>query len=282
MIFQENVTGHLQISTPTDFKHDGIFLVMEGAVNLQISSKNVGIIDAFYNSVKPIQLLSSTCEISNSGRIPSGVTHIPFEIPLKAKANRTLYETYHGVYVNISYLLRCDIKRSFLSKDIQKIQEFLVQSKHSILPLVKELRPVEINLTPRIISGSDAGAPDFHLYGRLDSTYCNISKPITGHLKFKKCAIPVRSLELQLVRVETCGCAEGFAKESTEIQNIQIGDGDIPLNTEIPIYMIFPRLFTCPSLIEHNFKIEFEINIVIIFQNDHLITNNFPIILYRM
>ncbi|XP_044762605.1 vacuolar protein sorting-associated protein 26C isoform X2 [Coccinella septempunctata] len=277
----ELVSGIIQISASTDVKHEGIILTMEGAVNLQISSRNAGIIDAFYNSVKPIILVNSTCEISSGSRIPAGITQIPFQIPLKAKTNRTLYETYHGVYVNICYTLRCDMKRSFLSKDIQKTQEFLVQCKHSILPSVRETRGVEINLTPQSILGNTLGAPDFHLAGKLDSTYCNISRPFKGHLELKKCSVPLRSLEIQLVRVETCGCAEGFAKESTEIQNIQIGDGDLPLNTKIPIYMIFPRLFTCPTLVEHNFKIEFEINIVIIFENDHHITNNFPIILYR-
>ncbi|XP_044762606.1 vacuolar protein sorting-associated protein 26C isoform X3 [Coccinella septempunctata] len=247
----ELVSGIIQISASTDVKHEGIILTMEGAVNLQISSRNAGIIDAFYNSVKPIILVNSTCEISSGSRIPAGITQIPFQIPLKAKTNRTLYETYHGVYVNICYTLRCDMKRSFLSKDIQKTQEFLVQCKHSILPSVRETRGVEINLTPQSI----LGAPDFHLAGKLDSTYCNISRPFKGHLELKKCSVPLRSLEIQLVRVETCGCAEGFAKESTEIQNIQIGDGDLPLNTKIPIYMIFPRLFTCPTLVEHNFKI---------------------------
>lgn len=90
-----------------------------------------------------------------------------------------------------------------------------------------------------------------------------------------------------------------FIFAATEIQNIQIGDGDIPHNIEIPIYMVFPRLFTCPTLITPNFKIgehahhvnfiynkvylfsEFEINIVIVFQDDHLVTNNFPIVLTR-
>lgn len=104
---------------------------------------------------QPIILVNSTCEISSGGRIPAGVTQIPFQIPLKAKTNRTLYETYHGVYVNISYILRCDIKRSFLSKDIQKTQEFLVQCKHSILPSVREVRAVEINLTPQSILGNN-------------------------------------------------------------------------------------------------------------------------------
>jgi len=42
---------------------------------------------------------------------------------------------------------------------------------------------------------------------------------------------------------------------ATEIQNIQIADGDICRNLPIPIYMIFPRLFTCPTLHTNNFKI---------------------------
>ncbi|KAK9731913.1 Vacuolar protein sorting-associated protein 26 [Popillia japonica] len=68
---------------------------------------------------------------------------------------------------------------------------------------------------------------------------------------------------------------------ATEIQNIQIGDGNIPHKAEVPIYMVFPRLFTCPTLIKVNFKIEFELNIVIVFEDDHLISENFPIILTR-
>lgn len=95
-------------------------------------------------------------------------------------------------------------------------------------------------------------------------------------------------------------CACKFVFVATEIQNIQIGDGDVPHNIKIPIYMIFPRLFTCPTLITPNFKIgtyirfvcinffifffvfsEFEVNVVVVFQNDHLITNNFPITLVR-
>lgn len=70
-----------------------------------------------------------TCDVCGPGKLPAGITEIPFEIPIKVKPNRVLYETYHGVYVNISYGLKCDIKRSFLSKDLQKQQQFLIQYK---------------------------------------------------------------------------------------------------------------------------------------------------------
>jgi hypothetical protein len=42
---------------------------------------------------------------------------------------------------------------------------------------------------------------------------------------------------------------------ATEIQNIQIGDGDVARNIAIPIWMLFPRTFTCPTLLTTNFKI---------------------------
>ena len=92
----------------------------------------------------------------------------------------------------------------------------------------------------------------------------------------EQCAATIRSIELQLVRVETCGCAEGYARDPTEIQNIQVADGDVCRGVPIPTYVVFPRLFT-----SINFKVEFEVNIVIIFQDDHLVTENFPIKLTR-
>jgi len=42
-----------------------------------------------------------TVEIAKAGKLPAGKTEIPFEIPLKTKGNKTLYETFHGVFVNI-------------------------------------------------------------------------------------------------------------------------------------------------------------------------------------
>lgn len=39
---------------------------------------------------------------------PNGMTELPFEIPLKPKGNKPLYETYHGVFVNIQvFFLGC-------------------------------------------------------------------------------------------------------------------------------------------------------------------------------
>lgn len=67
-------------------------------------------------------------DVESNGKIPAGTTEIPFEIPLKPNRDgKILYETYHGVFVNISYSLKCDIKRNFLAKDLNKSIMFVVQ-----------------------------------------------------------------------------------------------------------------------------------------------------------
>uniref|UniRef100_A0A8D0LDF6 Vacuolar protein sorting-associated protein 26C n=1 Tax=Sus scrofa TaxID=9823 RepID=A0A8D0LDF6_PIG len=253
----EMLSGVVVISGKDSVQHQGVSLTVEGTVNLQLSAKSVGVFEAFYNSVKPIQIINSTVEMAKPGKFPSGKTEIPFEFPLHVKGTKVLYETYHGVFVNIQYTLRCDMKRSLLAKDLTKTCEFIVHSARALLP-------------------------KFLIRGHLNSTNCVITQPLTGELVVESSEAAIKSIELQLVRVETCGCAEGYARDATEIQNIQIADGDVCRSLSVPIYMVFPRLFTCPTLETTNFKVEFEVNVVVLLHPDHLITENFPLKLCRM
>jgi len=123
----------------------------------------------------------------------------------------------------------------------------------------------------------------FKLSGRLGSNTCAITRPFTGEVQVDEMAEgkTIRSVELQLVRVETCSTGEGFEKEATEIQNIQIIDGDIPKKLTVPLFMVFPRLFCTPTLSTRLFKVEFEINVVVLLADGTTVTENFPIRLIR-
>ncbi|XP_059542429.1 vacuolar protein sorting-associated protein 26C isoform X1 [Myotis daubentonii] len=252
---KEMLSGVVVISGKDPVQHQGLSLTVEGTVNLQLSAKSVGVFEAFYNSVKPIQIINSTIEMVKPGKFPSGKTEIPFEFPLHVKGNKVLYETYHGVFVNIQYTLRCDMKRSLLAKDLTKTCEFIVHSapqKGKLTP-----SPVDFAITPETLQNVKERAllPKFLVRGHLNSTNCVITQPLTGELVVESSEAAVRSIELQLVRVETCGCAEGYARDATEIQNIQIADGDVCRGLSVPIHMVFPRLFTCPTLETTNFKV---------------------------
>ena len=181
-----------------------------------------------------------------------------------------------------------------LNKDIQKIIEFFIEYNRptnfaiSMKNLISSgptngSKPLNFVLTPESIQNvrDKNRVPKFRIKGLIDSTICYIGEPFTGELIIEHCEQLIKSIELQLVRIETCGCAEGYACEITEIQNIQIGDGDIARNVPLAIYMIFPRLFACPTLITNNFKIEFEVKIVVILADNHIITENIPIKIIR-
>lgn len=51
-VFKEILAGVVVITGKEAVQHQGITLTMEGLVNLQLSSKSVGVFEAFYNSVK--------------------------------------------------------------------------------------------------------------------------------------------------------------------------------------------------------------------------------------
>ncbi|XP_063708612.1 vacuolar protein sorting-associated protein 26C [Culicoides brevitarsis] len=279
----EPLKGVVQITSNTETKHDGIFINMDGSVNLQMSNKNVGIFEAFYNSVKPIQLLNSQQELMPPGKLTQGTTEYEFEFQLNCvKEPRVLYETYHGVFVNIVYMLKAEIRRSFLSKPVTKQQQFIIQ--YAPKSIETPPKPISFSISPETLQKAAKeriSIPRFLFTGVLDSKECCITEPFTGRITIHHTEVAIKSIEVQLVRVETCGCAEGYSKDATEVQNIQIADGNICTKLDIPIFMVFPRLFACPTLITKNFKIEFEVNLVVVFQDDHLVTENFQIVLNR-
>uniref|UniRef100_A0A8W4FIT5 Vacuolar protein sorting-associated protein 26C n=1 Tax=Sus scrofa TaxID=9823 RepID=A0A8W4FIT5_PIG len=203
----EMLSGVVVISGKDSVQHQGVSLTVEGTVNLQLSAKSVGVFEAFYNSVKPIQIINSTVEMAKPGKFPSGKTEIPFEFPLHVKGTKVLYETYHGVFVNIQYTLRCDMKRSLLAKDLTKTCEFIVHSapqKGKLTP-----SPVDFTITPDTLQNVKERAllPKFLIRGHLNSTNCVITQPLTGELVVESSEAAIKSIELQLVRVETCGKA---------------------------------------------------------------------------
>jgi len=63
------VKGVIVVQSKGELSHNGIMLTMEGSVNLQLSAKSVGVLEAFYNSLKPIQLVNYNVEIAKPGKL---------------------------------------------------------------------------------------------------------------------------------------------------------------------------------------------------------------------
>lgn len=273
------------VKAPQALSHNGITISVEGTVALQLSARSVGLFEAFYSSLKPVELLKLHTEVAPPGKVPKGETELPFRFKLQpTSSTEPLYDTYHGVYINVQYIITCDMPRPMLSKDLKRAMEFVVEVQHERKEKVKSA-PYKFSVTPSSLQNigraSKTKIPQFHFEGRLQSTIACLTKPFLGEFTVRKCAVPIKSIELQLVRVETCTYMEGEAREATEIQNLQLADGNPVRDLTIPIYMVFPRLFTCATMNSRSFKLDFEVNLIVVFEDKHMVTENFPIKLYR-
>ncbi len=279
----EKVRGVVVISRSGSMSHSGISMKVEGVIKLQLSARSVGLFEAFYSSIKPMVLLDYEIDVAKAGKVPDGVTEFPFEFDMKPiRGQKRLYETYHGVYVNCTYTISCECVRGMLKNNLTADLEFIVECPD---PEENPPEPVPFDITPGTLENvkrsSLKNIPHFRIVGKLHRTNCQVHIPFTGQIVIESSAAPIKSIELQLVRVETVAYSEGTAREATEIQNIQLADGDICRDLTIPIYMVFPRLFTCPTVDTLHFKVEFEVNLVVLFSDGYMVTENFPLSLYR-
>ena len=55
------------------------------------------------------------------------MTEGPFEFAVERLEGMQLYETYHGVFVNVQYAATVEVARSLLAKNLQKTLEFIVE-----------------------------------------------------------------------------------------------------------------------------------------------------------
>lgn len=123
------MSGAVVVRSQGQTAHNGIQLTVEGTAALQLSARSVGLFEAFYSSLKPIQLLSYQIEITPAGKVPNGTVEFPFEFTLKANQGQQLYDTYHGVYVNIQYMITAEMARPMLAKNYVKAVEFTVETE---------------------------------------------------------------------------------------------------------------------------------------------------------
>ncbi len=123
----EVVQGVIVVQSKGALAHQGIKLVASGRIKLVASGKDQTVLENLSSSSEdPLSLLNVVIQVAKEDKLPNGTTELPFEFNLAADKGAKLFETYHGVYVNIQYTIDVELKRSFKS-DLKAKTEFLVQ-----------------------------------------------------------------------------------------------------------------------------------------------------------
>lgn len=276
------VDGTIIVHAYKGWQHQGLKMLVEGKVYMNSTARGVGILDSM-TSNKPMSIFREETELVSAGKFNDGPTEVPFEFIVTTQSGQPLIESYHGVFISIIYSICISCDRGVMKKGLIKEMEFIVEIPSQRIP---ESVPTEFNITPDSLENVRkedlAKIPNFKITGKLHRSVCPINLPFTGEVVIEICDSPIRSIELQLVRVETVINESGNApREATEIQTIQIGEGNVCRNMVVPMYMVFPRLFSCPTIINTLFKLEFEVNLIVVFGDGYMVTENFPVVLVR-
>ncbi|XP_026404250.1 Down syndrome critical region protein 3 homolog isoform X1 [Papaver somniferum] len=270
----EPIDGKIITKFPSSISHQGIRITTTGTVNLQVRGGSAGVIESLYGVVKPIPIISKTLDIRSSGRISSGTTEIPFSVTLRPRGHdgsEIFYETFHGANISIQYLITADLVRGYLHKSLSATMEFIVESdKANLLQAPDSPEMVSFYITrdtqrhpllPELSSG------EFRVTGKI-CTQSSLLDPINGEVTVESSTVPINSIDIHLLRIESILVGEKIVTETSVIQTTQIADGDVCRGMTLPIYVILPRLLTCPTIFAGPFSIEFQFSVVISFQSE--------------
>jgi hypothetical protein len=284
----EHVTGVVAVFCDSSTSYKGIELQAQCTVRAEGSERAHQAFRTIPPAVALQTLLATTLKLSDAGKLPAGETSIPFSFPLVASSKRApLVETYHGVYIKVEYSVTATVSFTF-SKSATQPVVLLVSNPGQAAPSEEQLLDDQgtlFNLNSNSVRTSrkvpTSRVPQFEIDGVMARNYNDIDIPLSGYVRILTCNLPITSVEIQLLRCESIAYDESIGRETTEVQNIQIGDGDVPRGVIIPMHMMFPKWYTCAAMIQENLKVEFEINLVLTLEGHTQITQNLPIKLYR-
>lgn len=266
--------GKIVTKLSSSISHYGVRLTVNGSVNLQVLGGSAGLLESVVGVVKPITILNKSFEIRPSGKISLGTTETPFSLVLRPRGDNKsgkFYETFHGANINIQYLITVDIARGYLHKAFSTTSEFIIESEKAELlelPISPELVLFYITQdTQRHPLLSELKSGGFRVSGRIP-TQCSLSCPLQGEIVVESSALPIQSIDIHLLRVESILVGDKIVSETSVIQTTQIADGDVCRGLTLPIYVLLPRLLTCPTVLAGPFSIEFKMSITISFQSE--------------
>jgi hypothetical protein len=174
-----------------------------------------------------IVFMSKTLTVSEGGM---AVEHEPlkFSFLLDKTGSHPLIDAYVGVEFSIVY--KVTVRMMILGKTIEGKAEFYCSVPGSgIDPAIgKRYVPQDFNIVPDGIAANvkpGTKIPKFNFYGQISSTNCCFNEPFDGYLICKESELQIKSIEIQLVRVETFEDPEKpidkrLVQSATEVQNI--------------------------------------------------------------
>lgn len=252
---KEDVSGEVLISlTSKTFDHNAIKIEL------------FGIIESLSETTKSSQFITLSKELEPAGTLRNQHNKFKFTFTNVEKT----YETYHGVEIELKYMLRVIIVTTLRNLSWEREIGVVHSTSSDALKVLND--PIQI----------EVGIEDWlHLTFELDRTKYSTKDLCTGRVNFKKVSLKLKSMFFEIVKKENL---IGSFSDQALICKYEIMDGAPVKNESIPIRFFLSPYELTPTYanVNNKFSVQYFINLVLIDGDDKRYFKQTEIILFRV
>lgn len=252
---KEDVSGEVLISlTSKSFDHNGVKIEL------------LGIIESTTETTITSQFITLSKELEPAGTLRNQHSKFKFTFNNVEKS----YETYHGVEIELKYLLRVIIVSTLRNLTWEREIGVLHPNPRDILNVLNDPINLEVGIDEWL-----------HLTFELDKTKYGTKDLVTGRVNFKIISMRLKSMSLEVVRKESL---IGSFVDQALLCKYEIMDGAPVKNECVPIRFFLSPYELTPTYpnVNNKFSVQYFINLVLIDGDDKRYYKQTEIILYRI
>lgn len=182
-----------------------------------------------------------------------------------------LHESYQGTNVRLRYFVRFSVLKSSFSSNIVSEQEVWVMN-YQKSPEVNKPIKMEVGIEDCL-----------HIEFEYNRSKYHLKDVIIGKIYFLLVRVPIRYMEVALIKRESTGSGPNLYNENEPITKYEIMDGAPVRGESIPIRLFLAPFDLTPTYknVQNKFSVKYYINLVLVDEEDRRYFKQQEIALWR-
>ncbi|KAK6591137.1 vacuolar sorting targeting 26 [Cryptosporidium xiaoi] len=234
----------------------------------------IGQIDVIYDQSSSYDFFSITKDLE-----PSGSLYETKHYKWRFNAVDKPYETYYGTNIQLRYFIRLTVLRAFAGNIVKEV-DFVVQNVGT------EHVPGSISVSNKLNEGikMEVGVEGcLHIELEYNKSTYHLKDVVLGKVYFSIVRLKIKYMEIDVIRLETCGSGSSAITETEVLSKFEIMDGAPARQEFIPLRMYLCGCDLTPTYknLQNKLSVRYFLNLIIVDEEDRRYFKRQEITLWR-
>ncbi|CUV04512.1 vacuolar protein sorting/targeting protein 26 [Cryptosporidium parvum Iowa II] len=233
----------------------------------------IGQIDVIYDQSSSYDFFSITKDLE-----PSGSLFETKQYKWKFNAVDKPYETYYGTNIQLRYFVRLTVLRAYASNIVKEV-DFVVQNLSNGIPSsISEKNKIQDGIKMEVgVEGC------LHIELEYDKSTYHLKDVVIGKVYFSIVRLKIKYMEIDIIRLETCGSGPTAITETEVLSKFEIMDGAPAKQETIPLRMYLCGCDLTPTYknLQNKLSVRYFLNLIIVDEEDRRYFKRQEITLWR-